>query len=616
MREIYLSGFNTFVLPFMFGMLFVLGWCLIGAVRIIFQLTPDDRKKFFLSFLNPKIMLKNIRDWFCDCLFHVKLWKRNKLLGYMHSSIAFGWFMIILLGHIEVFLYTPQRMHQMWYPIFFRYFVAVTDSTMKGSFFFFLMDFFLLVVLSGIVLAIIKRARSRIFGMRRTTRASITDLIGLYSLWAIFPLRLLAEGFTADISGGSFLTKSLNLVLHSFLSDQMNMLPTWWAYSIALCIFMCILPFSRYMHIPAEILLIPMRNAGIPVRHARKGIARLQVYSCPSCGVCIDACPMGVVKANSKDATVYLNRQVKRNNERRIEEISDKCLLCGKCTAVCPVGVEGDRIRIAQRSIRPYNLTPDYSNIDENSAILAVNNFVSTKNNVVSNTNNERVLYFAGCMTALTPGIRKSMESVLRKAGVSYEMMDKDGGICCGRPMLMAGRKAPAKEMIRKNTNIIKASGATTLLLSCPICLKVFKEEYELEGIEIIHHSEYMDRLIAEGRLHVESSDVRYAYHDPCELGRGCGIYEQPRRVVAAAGQLVEGAKSGKESICCGGSLGSLSLGFEQRKLMTENALNNLTADNPDAIVTACPLCKTTFGRYADRPVVDIVEVIDSKTGN
>ena len=616
MREIYLSGFNTFVLPFMFGMLFVLGWCLIGAVRIIFQLTPDDRKKFFLSFLNPKIMLKNIRDWFCDCLFHVKLWKRNKLLGYMHSSIAFGWFMIIVLGHIEVFLYTPQRMHQMWYPIFFRYFVAVTDSTMKGSFFFFLMDFFLLVVLSGIVLAIIKRARSRIFGMRRTTRASITDLIGLYSLWAIFPLRLLAEGFTADISGGSFLTKSLNLVLHSFLSDQMNMLPTWWAYSIALCIFMCILPFSRYMHIPAEILLIPMRNAGIPVRHARKGIARLQVYSCPGCGVCIDACPMGVVKANSKDATVYLNRQIKRNNERRIEEISDKCLLCGKCTAVCPVGVEGDRIRIAQRSIRPYNLTPDYSNIDENSAILTVNNFVSTKNNIVSNTNNERVLYFAGCMTALTPGIRKSMESVLRKAGVSYEMMDKDGGICCGRPMLMAGRKAPAKEMIRKNTNIIKASGATTLLLSCPICLKVFKEEYELEGIEIIHHSEYMDRLIAEGRLHVESSDVRYAYHDPCELGRGCGIYEQPRRVVAAAGQLVEGAKSGKESICCGGSLGSLSLGFEQRKLMTENAINNLTADNPDAIVTACPLCKTTFGRYADRPVVDIVEVIDSKTGN
>ena len=614
MREIYLSGFNTFVLPFMFGMIFVLGWCFIGAIRIILQLPPQDRKKFFMSLFNPKIMLKNIRDWFCDCLFHVKLWKRNKLLGYMHSSIAFGWFMLIVIGHIEVFLYTPQRVHQIWYPIFFRYFVAVTDSTMKGSFFFFLMDFFLLIVLSGIILAIIKRARSRIFGMRRTTRASLTDLIGLYSLWAIFPLRLLAEGFTADISGGSFLTKSLNLVLHSFLSDQMNMLPTWWAYSIALCIFMCILPFSRYMHIPAEILLIPMRNAGIPVRHARRGIAKLQVYSCPSCGVCIDACPMGVVKAHSKDATVYLNRQIKRHNERRIEEISDKCLLCGKCTAVCPVGVEGDRIRIAQRSIRHYGLTPDYSNIDENSEILTINKNVSNINNIVSNINKERIIYFAGCMTGLTPGIRKSMEAILKKADIDYEMMDRDGGICCGRPMLMTGRIEPAMQMVEKNTNIIRASGATTLLLSCPICYKIFKEQYKLEGIEIIHHTEFIDRLIAQGRLKISATDRKYVYHDPCELGRGCNVYEQPRKVIAAIGELTEAGKNRKESICCGGSLGSISLGFDQRRLMTENALDNLTANDPETIVTACPLCKTTFARYADRPVLDIAEIVDSST--
>lgn len=614
MREIYLSGYNNFVLPFMLGMIFVLSWCIIGALRVILQLPKEDRKRFFMSLVNPKIMLKNIRDWFCDCLFHVKLWKRNKLLGYMHSSIAFGWFMIIVIGHIEVFLYTPERVHQIWYPIFFRYFVAVTESTMKGSFFFFLMDFFLLVILSGITLAIIKRVRSRLFGMRRTTRASITDLIGLYALWSIFPLRLLAEGFTADISGGSFLTKSLNGVLHSFLSDHMNMLPTWWAYSIALGIFMCILPFSRYMHIPAEILLIPMRNAGIKVRHARKGFAKLQVYSCPSCGVCIDACPMGAVKANIKDTTVYLNRQIKRYNEKRIEEISDKCLLCGKCTALCPVGVEGDRMRIAQRSIRKYNLSPDYSNIDENMLLERCNKFVSGTNKDVSSTQNQKVLYFAGCMTALTPVISKSTQSVLQKAGIKFEMMDKDGGICCGRPMLMAGRKEQAEEMVAKNTAIIKASGADTLLLSCPICYKIFKEKYHLEGIEVIHHTEFFDRLINEGRLSIKGSDTRFVYHDPCELGRGCGVYEEPRRVISRAGVLVEADKNGKESICCGGSLGSLTLSFERRKALTENALNNLTVASPDVIATACPLCRSTFNRYSDRPVKDIAEIIDEAT--
>lgn len=616
MREIYLSGYNNFVLPFLFGMLFVLTWCVAGALRVIFQLTPEDRKTFFLSLINPKIMTKNVRDWFCDCLFHVKLWKRNKLLGYMHSSIAFGWFMLIVIGHIEVFLYTPQRVHQIWYPIFFRYFVAVTESTMKGSFFFFLMDFFLLVVLSGIILAIVKRVRSRFFGMRRTTRASFTDLIGLYSLWCIFPLRLLAEGFTADISGGSFLTKSLNSVLHFFFADQMNMLPTWWAYSIALCIFMCILPFSRYMHIPAEILLIPMRNAGLQVRHARKGYAKVEVYSCPGCGVCIDACPMSAVKANIRDTTVYLNRQLKRHNERRIEEISDKCLLCGKCTAVCPVGVEGDKMRIAQRSARRYNLSPDYSNIDAKSLSNSFNKFVTTINKDVSDTKYERVLYFQGCMTNLTPAISRSMTSILGKAGTDYEIMDRDGGLCCGRPMWMAGRLDQARQMVEKNREIIMSSGATILLLSCPICYKIFKERYKLEGIEVLHHTEYIERLINTGRITVEKDEMRFVYHDPCELGRGCGVYEAPRNVMKNAGELVEAGKSGKESVCCGGSLGSLTLSFDRRRALTENALKNLTVAAPEVIVTACPLCLSTFNRYADRPVKDIAEVVNERINN
>jgi len=144
MREITALGYSHFILPFMAGMTFVLGYCIISMVKVFIEITPADRRKFLLSLVNPRIMLKNIRDIFADCLLHVKLWKRNKLLGFMHSSIAFGWFMIILIGHIEVFIYTPDRVNRMWYPIFFRYFVAVADETMRGSLFFFLMDFFLL----------------------------------------------------------------------------------------------------------------------------------------------------------------------------------------------------------------------------------------------------------------------------------------------------------------------------------------------------------------------------------------------------------------------------------------------------------------------------------------
>ena len=320
---------------------------------------------------------------------------------------------------------------------------------------------------------------------------------------------------------------------------------------------------------------------------------------------------MGVQKGNIKDTTVYLNRQIKRNNETRIEEISDKCLLCGKCTAVCPVGVEGDKLRIAQRSIRKYSYSPDYSNIDVAAEINACNNFVSGDNNNVSSIENKKVLYFAGCMTALTPAIRKTTVSILSKAGISYSMMDKDGGICCGRPIFMAGRFDQAKQLVEKNTEIIMNSGADILLLTCPICYKIFREKYTLPGIEIIHHTEFIERLISSGRIKISKDTTRYVFHDPCELGRGCGVYEQPRKVLASAGNLVEAAKNRQESICCGGSLGSLTLGFDKRRAMTENALANLVSDDPDRIVTACPLCLDTFARYSDRPVEDISQVID-----
>ena len=64
-------------------------------------------------------------------------------------------------------------------------------------------------------------------------------------------------------------------------------------------------------------------------------------------------------------------------------------------------------------------------------------------------------------------------------------------------------------------------------------------------------------------------------------------------------------------SICCGGSLGSLTLGFDKREDLTRNALRNLKAGNPETIVTACPLCKTTFAMYSDIPVEDIAETVN-----
>lgn len=641
------SGYSNFVIPFVVGISFMLIWLTVGLIRLLAKIPADDRRRFWKSLITPKIALKNIKDLFCDCLFHTKIWKRKPLLGYMHSSIAFGWFMLIVLGHIEVALFVPK--HLAWtdgglfYPIFYRFFVWINPGhvTLRGWFFFFLMDFFLLYVLTGVGMAIFKRFRSIVLGMRHTTKPSLADRVALYSLWMIFPLRLLAESFTADLSGGSFLTVPVNHLWHWIFGDKLFFMPVWWAYSICLGLFFAAMPFSRYMHILTEVLWILLRNAGIQPRHPRKGVAEAEIYACSSCGLCLDACPMNVQKKNLKYSSVYFIRFLRRHNEKKINAIADKCLMCDKCHALCPVGVDAPALRRAQRATVNNSLPYDYSYLMEgslgsnsssvstcvaaNACSITAGSVASTRTatahasltdpspsltepvevttNIQKTSEDWKVMYFAGCMTHLTPRIIKSVEKVFKSAGVNYTFADRDGGICCGRPLMLAGKTNAAYETISANRRMILGSGCRTLVLSCPICYKIFKDEYALDGVEVLHYTQFIKRLVDEGKLKLTAGDERIVYHDPCELGRGCGVYKEPREVLAQAGTLVKATKEGDESICCGGSLGSLTLDTRDRAKITESSVANLLANNPQTIVTACPLCLKTFSESVPETV-------------
>ena len=653
------SGYSNFVIPFVVGISFMLIWLTVGLIRLLAKIPADDRRRFWKSLITPKIALKNIKDLFCDCLFHTKIWKRKPLLGYMHSSIAFGWFMLIVLGHIEVALFVPK--HLAWtdgglfYPIFYRFFVWINPGhvTLRGWFFFFLMDFFLLYVLTGVGMAIFKRFRSIVLGMRHTTKPSLADRVALYSLWMIFPLRLLAESFTADLSGGSFLTVPVNHLWHWIFGDKLFFMPVWWAYSICLGLFFAAMPFSRYMHILTEVLWILLRNAGIQPRHPRKGVAEAEIYACSSCGLCLDACPMNVQKKNLKYSSVYFIRFLRRHNEKKINAIADKCLMCDKCHALCPVGVDAPALRRAQRATVNNSLPYDYSYLMEgslgsnsssvstcvaaNACSITAGSVASTRTanahasltdpspsltepvevttNIQKTSEDWKVMYFAGCMTHLTPRIIKSVEKVFKSAGVNYIFADRDGGICCGRPLMLAGKTNAAYETISANRKMILSSGCRTLVLSCPICYKIFKDEYALDGVEVLHYTQFIKRLADEGKLKLTAGDERIVYHDPCELGRGCGVYKEPREVLCQVGTLVKAAKEGDESICCGGSLGSLTLDARDRAKITESSVGNLMVNNPQTIVTACPLCLKTFSESVPESVnvQDFAELISHR---
>jgi Fe-S oxidoreductase len=589
--------FNLFVLPFILGFIFLIITMVKKNRNWIREMDATDRKKLRDGLRSPKLFAA-LREIFFESLLHRKMFRRNPMLGYMHMSFAFGWFLLILFGNMESRIYSGFWINPPYYPIFLKFFIhdkhvlPFEIFTVPG-FFRFSMDLLLLFVLSGLVLAIIKRSRSKWFGLKKTTQLQFTDKVAMTCLWLIFPLRLIAESFTAGAYGygGGFVTQHVGNVLAFLwpLNDKDMAYSFWWIYSLSLGIFFVTLPFSRYMHIPAELLLILYRNFGIHPKKGSEYFSEIEVLSCPRCGVCIDVCQMSTAAGIHDTQAVYFLQSI-RNQQVR-ESIATRCLVCGRCQEVCPVEIHTNYQRIFQRESFQQIQEQDYSYLELEPARKA------------------EVIYFAGCMSHLTPTIPRAMQKILKVAGVDYLFLDEDRSVCCGRPLMLAGKLRQAEDLVEQNKRKIMESGATILVTSCPICFRVFREDYKLE-LRILHHTQYLLELIKKGKVPLQAYFRKVAYHDPCDLGRGSGIFNEPRELLRKVADLLVIKNEGKDSPCCGGSLGLLNAGTEEKNRITKEALVNYMESDPEILVTACPLCKKTFAKLSEVEVVDIAELV------
>jgi Fe-S oxidoreductase len=604
--------FDPFVIPFNIGLYFIIIYAVARSIAWFRELSRPDKLRLQRGFFG-KAFGASLKEIFMESLIHRKILKSNFRLGYMHMSLAFGWFLLILFGTIEADIFGTKHLNAPYKAIFFRFFNPEHGRMGFEKVYGCAMDLILAFILSGLLLAIIKRFYSRAIGMKRTTRLKLTDKVALASLWLIFPSRLLAESFTSGAYGtGSFLTGSLGSWLASFLPAQQMAYPFWWLYSLSLGVFFVMLPVTRYMHIPTELFLIFMRNSGIRTGDKAGSYTEVQIHSCSSCGICIDACQMNFSAGIVNMQSAYLVKGIKRGDD--VSDIAYNCLMCGRCDLKCPVGLELSPIRMIER--RSGDRSSHYQNVyrgylrkkplsvPEKSNGSHAYTFLPEKE-----PEKVDVLYFAGCMTHLTPSIKKSMISILEASGVNYGFLDRDGGICCGRPLMLAGQDKEARELINFNSQQIWKSGAHTLVTSCPICYKVFKESYYLD-VEVLHHTQFIKMLIDEGSVKMRFLRKRVVYHTPCDLGRGSGVYEEPRAVLQHVSRLENTKYDDENSLCCGGSLGNIKLGKSSRNQIAGETAARLTRNNPDILATACPLCKKTLASATGTMVSDISEIV------
>jgi Fe-S oxidoreductase len=146
-----------------------------------------------------------------------------------------------------------------------------------------------------------------------------------------------------------------------------------------------------------------------------------------------------------------------------------------------------------------------------------------------------------------------------------------------------------------QNADTFKQQGVLKVITHCPHCLNSLKNEYPEFGVylEVIHHSELLETLIADGKISVgEKIDSNVVMHDSCYLGRHNGVYDAPRNVLAAEVQNIQEVEQSRETgTCCGAGGARFLLEENTGTRMSHHRLDELMVTNPDTIAVSCPFC-------------------------
>jgi Fe-S oxidoreductase len=182
---------------------------------------------------------------------------------------------------------------------------------------------------------------------------------------------------------------------------------------------------------------------------------------------------------------------------------------------------------------------------------------------------------------------------VMNFLGASYGVLRKEK--CSGDPVRRLGNDLLFQQLAEENLRALAENRVKKIVTICPHCVRTIQEDWKEYGTPppVEHHSELLARFA--DKLPRQSSEEKIVYHDPCYLGRYREVYEQPRKIVAMAGELVEAPRNHERSFCCGAGGGLAFLGEESGERVSQVRAAELAATGAATLATACPFCNSMF---------------------
>jgi heterodisulfide reductase subunit D len=338
------------------------------------------------------------------------------------------------------------------------------------------------------------------------------------------------------------------------------------------------------------------------------------LLACIQCGSCTASCPTANRMTLSPQQLMRLIRL--GMSEEAVASLAYwRCTSCSACSTACPRGIP---ILDTIIGLKAYALTHGAAPED----VELLRNTLAATHNVSGDDNAARsgwaanvpqllgeierregadVAYFVGCVASLYPrafAIPQAFARALARGGVSVATLGGDEW-CCGYPLYNAGLKREMTYLVEHNIRQIEELGVSVLVTACPSCYYTWKTIYPTIAklpprLAIMHSTQLLAELLADGRLAPRPLGRVVTYHDPCDLGRKAGEYEAPRAIIAALPgiELREMANVRANALCCGGGGDVKIFSYDTTIEVARRRAQQAVDVGADTIVSGCQQCK------------------------